>query len=38
MAISFMPGSWIGLKALAKVNAWEGQLRGDLGEEIARLI
>lgn len=34
-AISFIPWSWIGLKALAKVNAWEGQLRGDLGKEIA---
>lgn len=38
MAISLMPGSWIGLKALAKVNAWEGQLRGALEEEIAGLI
>lgn len=38
MAISFLPGSRIGLKASARVEAWDGQLRGDLKEEIAGLI
>jgi len=38
MAISFVPGSSTGLKALAKISAWEGQLRGALEEEIAGLV